>query len=400
MKTVANVLDVDKYWQERWEDVKDDFWGDLKKQTVRALKTFLETSMEVQAQDLVGAGYWEHNQYRRGYRHGYYCRNLETSMGEIYGLRIPRIRGRRINYNVLPKYRRRAKDVDQMILKMFLAGVSTRRIKEVIEPILGKKKLSAQTVSNISKKINALVSKYHDRKLRDIYKYLIFDGVYVKAKSPQKSKRRCVLVCYGITMDDKKELIDFELASHGESENAWTKFIAKIYHRGLSGANLELVVIDGNKGLRNAVELMYPIVAIQRCWVHKMRNVSAKLPKRYHDECMREAREIYYSKNHKEALAAFKDWARKWRSLVPKAVECIEEDWDYLIAFLNEPEEYHAKVRTTNAIERMFREVRRRIRPMNCFENRSSVERIIFSVFNRFNGIWENEAHFEITHNT
>jgi len=399
MENVQKFLEVDKYWQERWEDVKDDFWGDIKSHTLKALKRFLETSMEVQMQDLVGARHWEHNEYRRGYRKGYYTRDLQTSMGEIYDLRMPRARDMKLEYAAISRYRRRAKDVDQMILNMFLAGVSTRRVKEVIEPILGKNKISAQTVSNLSRQINELVRAYHNRELRDIYKYLFFDGIYVKAKSPQRSMKRCILVCYGIRHDNKRELIDFELASHGESENAWVKFVGKLYHRGLTGDKLRMIVSDGNKGLLNTLGYLYPFVMFQRCWVHKLRNVSNKLPKRYHDECISEARKIYLAKNQKEALKIFKAWSRKWRRLVPKAVKCIEEDYEYLVAFLNEPVKYRIKIRTTNAIERIFREVRRRIRPMNCFENSASVERIIFAVFNRFNGIWENEAHLEIAHN-
>jgi len=343
MENVQKNYDVDKYWQERWCDVKNDFWGDLKQHALKALKRFLETSMEVQVQDLLGADRWEHNDYRKGFRNGYYHRNLKTSMGEVCALRMPRIRNSKV------EYKQRTKDVDQMILKMFLAGVSTRRVKEVLEPILGKKKVSAQTVSNISKQINSLVEAYHNRALEDKYKYLIFDGVYVRAKSPQKSMSRCILVCYGITDNDKKELIDFELAGHGESENAWLKFISKLYYRGLVGENLKQVTIDGNTGLKNALEYTYPFVSIQRCWVHKMRNVSKKLPKKYRDECIKEARKIYLSKNQKEALKIFKEWAKKWRKLASKAVKCIE-DYEYLVTFLNEPKKYQIKIRTTNAI--------------------------------------------------
>jgi putative transposase len=397
MENVAEVLDVGKYWEERWQDVKDDFWGDLKTHTVKALKRFLETNTEIQVQDLIRAGYWEHNGYRRGYRNGYYYRNFDTSMGEIYDLRMPRVRNVSVEYAVIPRYKRRAKDVDQMILKMFLAGVSTRRVKEVLEPILGKNKVSAQTVSTISKQLNKMVRAYHNRRLTDRYKYLFFDGIYVKAKSPHRSTSRCILVCYGITLDDKKDLVDFEITGLGESENAWVKFIGKLYHRGLTGDNLRLIVSDGNKGLLNSLGYLYPFVMIQRCWVHKLRNVSKKLPKKYHDECISEARKIYLSRNQREALSVFKAWARKWRDIVPKAVKSIEDDYENLVGFLNEPAKYHVKIRTTNAIERVFREVRRRIRPMNCFENRDSVDRIIFSVFNRFNDIWENGSHFEIT---
>lgn len=131
MKTVAKEFDVDKYWQERWKEVKDDFWGDLRKSTALVLKTLLESSMEVQVQDLIGAGYWEHSRFRYGYRNGYCNRTLAASVGEIYGLRVPRVRGRQIKYSIIPKYKRRAKDADQLVLKMFLAGVSTRRVADI-----------------------------------------------------------------------------------------------------------------------------------------------------------------------------------------------------------------------------------------------------------------------------
>ena len=194
-------------------------------------------------------------------------------------------------------------------------------------------------------------------------------------------------------------LTDFELASHGESENAWMKFISKPYHRGLVGNNLKVVVLDGNKGLKNAVEFIYPFAKIQCRRAHKMRNVSDKLPKKYQDERIKDAGKIYYAKNEKEALKEFKGWANKWRERAPKAVKCMEDDYEYLTVFSDEPENYHVKIRTANAIERMLREVRRRVRPINCFENRAGAERIIFAVFNRFNGIWENGAHLEITQN-
>ena len=175
--------------------MKDDFWGDLKLRTAQALNTLLESGMEAQVQDLVGAGYWERSRNRYGYRNGYYCGSPHTTVGEICGLRMPGVRGRHIKYSAIPKYKRGAKDVDQLVLRMFLAGVSAGRVKEAVDPILGKKKISAQTVSNISGKINVLVREYHGKELQDRYKYMIFDGAYIKAKSPRKSKKRCILVC-------------------------------------------------------------------------------------------------------------------------------------------------------------------------------------------------------------
>ncbi len=163
---------------------------------------------------------------------------------------------------------------------MFLNGVGTRKVKEVLEPLLGGMAVSSTTVSKITKELDREVMKYHNRVLQDRYKYLILDRIYLRAKSPVRTKRRCVLVCYGITRDRKRELVDFYLTKKGESQEAWEYFLNRLYHRGLEGKELKLVCIDGNKGLYNALRFIYPKVNIQRCWVHKLKNVANRCPRR------------------------------------------------------------------------------------------------------------------------
>jgi transposase-like protein len=160
------------------------------------------------------------------------------------------------------------------------------------------------------------------------------------------------------------------------------------------------MVIDGNKGLRNAIELVYPGVDKQRCWAHKLRNVANKIPKKLQKLCINEARDIYGAGSYKEAVWNFKKWAKIWRPVVPEAVECLEEDIEGLLNFFGCPEEDWKRLRTTNIIERVFREVRRRTRPMSCFQNRESVERIIFAIFYCLNHKWENRPLFKITQNS
>jgi len=270
-----------------------------------------------------------------------------------------------------------------MVLEMFLAGVSTRRVEEVMEPLIGKDMISAGTVSLISKKLDRLVKRFHERKITDDYVYLLLDGIFLNAKSPVKKRRRCILAAYGIKKNGIRELVDFYVAPFGESQNAWEHLLNNLYHRGLEGKTLKLIVIDGNKGLRNAIDLVFPHAGVQRCWAHKLRNVANKLPKKLQEVCINEARDIYQAESEKQAIHFFRKWARFWRPVVPDAVKCIEKDLEELLSFYKCPVEYWKKLRTTNVIERSFREVRRRTRPMSCFQNRQSVERIIFAIFNR-----------------
>lgn len=387
---VAEVDFSGKELFERWSRVKEDFWGDLKKETLRAVERLINKSMEVEVQDLIGSERWERNDERITYRNGHYRRGLLTSLGYMANLNVPRIREGRINFRSIKKYQQRTEDVDRVILEMFLSGVSTRRVSEVLTPLLGPKAVSSGLVSKISKSLDRQVARYHKRSLTDEYEYLIADGIYIKAKSPVWKKRRCVLAVYGIKKDGKRELIDFEMSPKGESQNAWEHILNRLYHRGLEGKSLKLIVMDGNKGLRNAVNLIYPEAMIQRCWAHKLRNVSNKLPKKLQEVCINQAREIYNAKNYTEAVKAYKRWAKVWRGISPKAVKCLEEDIEELLNFYECPKELWKKLRTTNIIERVFREVRRRTRPMSCFQNRASVERIIFAVFYRLNKKWGN----------
>lgn len=371
-------------------------YGELKIQVQIAVKKLIESSMEYQIQDLIGTTYrWEHKYNRGGYRNGYYSRDLLTSFGYI-GLRVPRIREEGVNFALIKKYQRRTKDVDEHILQMFLAGVSTRRVEEVIAPLYGEGRVSAGLVSKITKILSKQVDKFHNRRLKDKYGYLILDGIYLNAKSPVYKKRRCILVAMGIWLEGDKirrELIDYQIASKGESENAWTRFLNGLYYRGLEGDNVKLIAMDGNEGLKNAMSTVYPRALPQRCWAHKLRNVSDKLPRKYQEECIKNAGKIYNAESYSAALYEFKCWVKEWERDAPKAVECLSDDIEELLNFYKCPEKLWIKLRTTNAIERNFREVRRRTRTMSCFQNTESVERIIYAIFCRMNRKWDNKDY-------
>lgn len=201
-------------------------------------------------------------------------------------------------------------------------------------------------------------------------------------------RRRLVLCAFAIGVDGRRRLLDFRLADH-ESEAGWTAFLSDLRERGLTGQTLKLVATDGCTGLHAALQAVYPFVPRQHCWAHKLRNVSNLLRRSQQAACIAGARRIYQADTRRAAVAAYWGWAQRWRDEAPKAVACLERDLEELLAHFGCPLQDRRAVRTTNAIERCFREVRRRTRPMSCFTNDASCERIIYAVAAHLNRHWE-----------
>lgn len=382
-----------------WAEVKDEerWWGDLKQETIRSVKAVLEMTMEQEITEQLQAWKYGRTGSRRGYRNGFRERSLLTELGLIEYLRIPRDRDGMYQPSMLVAYQRRQREVNELVKEAFLAGISTRRVAEVLEPVLGEK-LSPQTVSRILQSLDNQVRRYHHQMLKDEYRYLFLDGITLKVKSLGHRKKRCLVLCaYGITTSGKRELISFRQCD-SEAENEWEAFLQDMYRRGLLGNCLELVVVDGCPGLREALDMIYPYAKIQRCWAHKLRNVANKLPRKVQEACLTGAKRIYQAKTMMDAKDRFLEWVQQWRSVAPEAVHCLEKDISEMLNFLNCPSECWRMVRTTNAIERSFREVRRRTRPMTSFNNPASVDRIIFGVINHLNKTWKEKPLSQFTH--
>ena len=343
-------------------------------------------------------GYYEHAPLSRlDYRNGFYFRDLVTQLGRLARVRVPRTR-QGFRSQVLPRYQRRQQAVNNLILQAFLRGISTRQVGQVLEPVLGES-YSAQTISNITRQLNQAVAHFHRRPLRDDYVYLFLDGVVLKVRDlAAKVRRRMVLVAYGVLPNGKRQILAYQFA-HGESEAAWLEFLQDLFLRGLTGKNLRLIVSDGGKGLRAALPVVYPRIPQQLCWAHKMRNLAGKV-RRQEGCCVAEASAIYRASSKKQAQRAFQEWKRHWEHHRPRAVACVERDLENLLSFFEVPETHWRKVRTTNVIERAFREVRRRTRPMSSFSNTESCDRIIYGVISHLNRSWERKPFFQFTQTT
>ena len=385
--------------EDLWKGVKGDDWWDGVRRDVRVVvRRLLEGTMEEEIIEQLRVAKYERGKMRRGYRNGYRYRSLLTDFGLLDVVKVPRDRDGTYQPSVLERYQRRQDRVNDLVREMFLCGVSTRKVQEVLGPLL-QCPLSAQAVSRITRSLDGEVRRFHEQKLADDCQYLFLDGVTLKVKGAAGVKKKLVLCAYGIRTDGTRQLISFRQAP-SESEAQWQALLDDLRQRGLEGKALELITTDGCTGLHQALGTVYPYVKRQRCWAHKLRNVAAKLKRRYQKECLAGAKTIYQAETRRDAIGCFRLWATDWRTLEPAAVDCLEKDLDELLTFLDCPREHWRKIRTTNVIERAFREIRRRTRPMSCFQNPQSVDRIIYGVIAHLNKSWKERPLLQFTHNT
>ena len=263
----------------------------------------------------------------RDRRNGFYGRHLLTELGDIE-LSVPRTR-RFCPTEVLKSYARRAPEIDRAILAGFVLGLSTRKVGEVLLALLGRA-VSASTVSRVTKTLDAAVAAFHARPLANRYKALMLDGVVLARKTGAGALRRPVLVALGIRPDGRKEIVDFRLAT-SESAAEWERFLTDLYRRGLTGDGLETICADGGQGLLAALPIVYPGIAVQRCWAHKIRNILDKVRKPDRDAVKAGLHKIMNAPNRPRALGAARRFADAWEDTYPKAVACLRNDLDDLL---------------------------------------------------------------------
>ncbi len=371
--------------------------GDYRYETRNKLREILEGGMATEVEQHLGRELYERrgSEDREDYRNGFYLRHFLTEIGDLI-VRIPRTRKGFVS-KVLETYKRRSRSVDRLIMACFVLGMSTRKVSAALFSVLGER-VSASTVSEVAKGLDEAVKGYHKRKLEDRYRFLFFDGVVLKQRGAAKVQKKIILSAYGETWEGKREMIDFLLAT-SESQNAWEGFLRELYKRGLEGERCEIITSDGGKGLRNALEVVYPRIVRQHCWAHKTRNILDKVKKVDQEKVKKDLHQISYAKHRQAATQAYWSFCKKYRKAYPEAVKSLESEIDDLLSFyqiklssqekkdLDRLERQNAQkalwrtIRTTNLIERAFREVKRRTRPMGVFGNQDSMERILYAVF-------------------
>jgi putative transposase len=372
--------------------------GDFKPVARQAVKELVQEQLEQEMAEYLGLSRYEHAVDRPDYRNGYYVRHLLTEMGDIE-LSVPRSRKGKFPLKLFERYARRCRSVDRVLLACFCLGLSTRKAASVLAPILGEK-VSASTISRIARDLDQEVGRYHGRALEDRYRYLFFDGVVLKSKGALKVQKKILLCAFGITVEGRHEMIDFYPAA-SESAACWEAFLRDLYQRGLTGSPCQLIATDGGTGLHQALQIVYSKILLQRCWAHKTRNVLDKVKKKDQPAVKKALTRISHACHRRAAAEAYWRFSSRWRKPYPRAVACLKKDFEQLLSFFDiKDSRLWSRLRTTNLIERSFREVRRRTRPMGVMAHTQSLQRIVFAVFHHLNTNWSLNPIKEFTHNS
>jgi transposase-like protein len=372
-----------------WSEVKQMFQMHFGQGCRQVAKRVYQEVLAVDFDRFVRAARHERTGRRRGYRNGYRARRLMTSVG-VLDLQVPRDRKGKYQPGLFERYQRVDRSLEELIKAMFLGGVSTRKVGDLLEVLCGER-LSASKVSTVVKALDRAVRDFANSPLTDDVVFLFLDALSVSVRFGLKARKVKLLVAYGIGTDGTRQLLSFQRAQ-SESYACWKAFVDNLQVRGLKGKNLKLIIMDGAPGLWAAVDDVYPLVEHQLCWVHKLRNVTRYCPKSLRPECVRQAAQIMYAPSAGVAARRFRDWQNRWRENIPKAVACLEKDFDKLIPVFEFPDALRRMIRTTNVIERCFREVRRRLKVMGYFQNSKSCDRIIFAIFRYFNTKWTRRS--------
>jgi transposase-like protein len=377
---------TDRTAAQRWAGVRDEdaLWGDLRPELLEAVKTILEATMEDELTAQVMAERYERTEIRLDHRNGIYRRMLVTELGAITDLAVPRRRLEPYRPSFLARAARRTATVDDVLRRVFLRGLSTRETAALAQTLTGVA-LSAAAVSRLVRSLDAQVAAFHRRPVRFPARYLLLDGLWVSVRRGDgRASRRVILAAYGIDEHGRRELLDYRQAT-GESTAAWSRLLTSLVARGLDPDRVALVVADGADGIAAAVAEAFPAAALQRCWTHRVRNILEALPRAERRPCLRGLRAIYRARTRRAAVAAYWRWAKAWRTRHPVIVRRLERDLDELLAVFALPESLRASLRTTNLIERAFRELRRRLRPIGCLADRRSADRILYGQVLRLN---------------
>jgi transposase-like protein len=357
-------------------------FGDLKKALTQdsdflrpLVQGLIQEILESEMSELLGADKSERTEQRSGYRSGYYTRNLVTRVGKLE-LRVPQDRQGRFNTEVFERYQRSEKALVSTLAEMYVQGVSTRKVKVVTEELCGHA-FSASTVSSINKKLDKELAVFSERGLEQPYPYLILDARYEKVRIDGVIRSRAVLIALGINWEGRREVLGVDLANR-ESKNSWKDFIVSLKRRGLRG--VELVITDSHEGLRTALEQVLPEAAWQRCYVHFLRNALDHLPRRGDDDCLTELRWLYDRRSLEEAQADLAAWLQKWQGRYPKLCDWVEENIEQTLTYYRWPLQHHKHLRSTNMLERINQEIKRRTFVIRIFPNEASCLRLVRSL--------------------
>lgn len=330
-----------------------------------AVRVAIERAVEEELEAALGAPPYARSEGRRGYRNGSRPRSLTGPTGK-FAMQVPRAtmftnEGKaEWRSSLLPRYARRVAEVNEAVTAAYLSGANTRRIRGALSPLLRHAPLSKSAVSRVIVTLKAAFDEWKRRPLDGLdVAYIYLDAIALKIRSARKVVSMPILVAVAVLTNGEKQLLSLE-ACTSESKDAWKGFIEQMTARGLKVPRL--AIVDGGAGLLAALGVTWKDVPVQRCTVHKLRNIARKAPKHAYDEIKADYHRIVYAESERIARVAYQAFRRKWGKSCPAVVESLDEAGDGLLTFFRFPKAQWKTLRTTNAIERLNGEFRRRVK--------------------------------------
>jgi putative transposase len=336
------------------------------------VEAIVQATLEAEMTAALGAEKSERTEARLGYRSGYYGRSLITRVGTLE-LRVPQDRQGRFSTELFERYQRAEKALVTSLIEMYVQGVSTRKVKAVTEELCGHE-FSASAISGIVKKLDASLKAFCERRLTEPFPYLILDARYERVREGGVIESQAVLIAVAVDWEGRRQILAVNLANR-ESPSSWKDFLLSLKNRGLHG--VEFVVSDDHAGLRKAIPQVLPEAAWQRCYVHFLRNALDHLPRKANDDCLKELRWMYDRRELSEVRRDLAQWLAKWQNKYERLCAWVEDNIEETLTYYRLPLAHHKHMKSTNMLERLNQEIKRRTHVVRIFPNAESCLRLI-----------------------
>lgn len=338
----------------------------------KMVQSIVQATLEAEMSEAIGAEKGERTGARLSYRSGHYPRSLVTRVGTLE-LKVPQDRSGKFSTELFERYQRSEKALVAALAEMYVQGVSTRKVKAVTEELCGHG-FSASSISAINKTLDKDLQAFCERKLLEPYPYLIVDARYERVREAGVIASQAVLVAVAVDWEGRRQVLGAELANR-ESRSSWKDFLAGLKARGLHG--VEFVVSDSHEGLKAAIREVLPEALWQRCYVHFLRNALDHLPRKHLDDCLQELRWVYDRRDLAEARRDIAQWLAKWQAKYPKLTSWAEDAIEETLSYYRLPLAHHKHMKSTNMLERLNQELKRRTLVVRIFPSGESCLRLI-----------------------
>lgn len=356
------------------------------------VESALQQVLETQLREHLSADRYERSEDRAGYRNGYRERQIYTRVGPIT-LRVPQTREGGFSSEIFARYRRSEQAFVLGLMEMVVNGVSTRKVSEITEALCGTS-FSKSTVSRLTVGLDARVNAFISRRLDDAYPFIIVDALFTKARCDERVCSKAVLIASGVRADGFRDILGLAIGDV-ESFATWNELFGSLRKRGLHG--VDFVVSDDHAGLVEAVNKNFVGASWQRCQVHLMRNALGQCPNRERTAFAAAMKLIFSSTDIVDARRHRDDLAKRFAKTAAKAVACVENGFDDAMAVMALPEKYRRRLRTTNMMERLNEEIRRRERVIRVFPNEASAIRLIGALLAEMSETWQERVYLEMS---